>query len=324
MITGRLYREGQPKGEPLDLDRADAWIRGNGGFAWVDVTDPDPTDLGYLERTFGLHPVTLEDAQHRHQRTKVELFEGYAFVVLRPVTMVEGTATPTEHEIHAIAGEGFLVTVRWTPRYPLDAVTTRWQRRADLHSAGFALYVLLDEVVDDYLSAIEVLEDEADALEDVVFERDESTERGSQVQERLFRLKRSTVLLRRSAAPLRYGIDLLQEEPAFSSSALAPYFRDVMDHVIRVAELADNVRDLLTSMLEVRVAQAANRLNEVMKQLSAWAAIVLVPTLIAGIYGMNFRDMPELRWQLGYPMALGIMAAAALALYVTFKKRGWL
>ena len=120
-------------------------------------------------------------------------------------------------------------------------------------------------------------------------------------------MKRSTVLLRRSAAPLRYGIDLLQEEPAFASPALSPYYRDVMDHVIRVAELADNVRDLLTSMLEVRVAQAANRLNEAMKKISAWAAIVLVPTLIAGIYGMNFRGMPELRWQLGYPMALGMM-----------------
>lgn len=323
MITGRLYRAGQPNGEPLDLGRADGWTRGTGGFAWIDAVDPDAADLAYLEHTFGLHPVTLEDAQHRRQRTKVELFEGYAFVVLRPVTMAGDTVTATEHEIHAIAGDDFLVTVRWTPLYALDAVETRWERHADLHGAGFALYVLLDEVVDGYLSVVEGLEDEADELEDVVFERDDS-ERGSQVQERLFRLKRSTVLLRRSAAPLRYGIDLLQEEPAFASPALSPYYRDVMDHVIRVAELADNVRDLLTSMLEVRVAQAANRLNEAMKKMTAWAGIVLVPTLIAGIYGMNFRGMPELRWQLGYPMALGIMAAAALGLYVTFKKRGWL
>ena len=131
--------------------------------------------------------MTLEDAQHRRQRTKVELFEGYAFVVLRPVTMARDTVTATEHEIHAIAGDDFLVTVRWTPLYALDAVETRWSA-ADLHGAGFALYVLLDEVVDGYLSVVEGLEDEADELEDVVFERDDS-ERGSQVQERLFRLK---------------------------------------------------------------------------------------------------------------------------------------
>jgi len=324
VITGRIYREGQPDGEPLELDPAESLARETGGFVWIDAVDPDPADLGELERVFGLHPVTIEDAEHRRQRTKVELFESYAVIVLRPVTVLDPPVEAmTEHEIHAIAGADFLVTLRWSPAYPLDAVTARWQRRADLHGAGFALYVLLDEVVDDYLSAIEVLEDEADALEDVVFERDD-VERGSDVQERLFRLKRSTVVLRRSAAPLRHGIDMLQEEPMFASPMLAPYYRDVMDHVIRVAEMADNVRDLLTSLLEVRVAQAANRLNEAMKKMTAWAGIVLVPTLIAGIYGMNFRGMPELRWQFGYPMAIALMAGAAIGLYVSFKRRGWL
>jgi magnesium transporter len=117
---------------------------------------------------------------------------------------------------------------------------------------------------------------------------------------------------------------MLQEDPTIATPASFPYYRDVMDHVIRVVELADNVRDLLTSLLEVRVAQSANRLNEVMKKLSAWAAIVLVPTLIAGIYGMNFRHMPELRWAFGYPMALGLMVGSAIALFATFRRRGWL
>jgi magnesium transporter len=177
-------------------------------------------------------------------------------------------------------------------------------------------------VVDGYLTALEALEDEADALEDLVFEREGDA--AEELQERLFRLKRDTVVLRRSAMPLRQGIDLIQEDATLAPPALAPYFRDVMDHVIRVVELADNVRDLLTSLLEVRVAQAANRLNEAMKSMTAWAGIILVPTLIAGIYGMNFDQMPELSWQLGYPMAIGLMAGAALGLYVYFKKRGWL
>ena len=131
-------------------------------------------------------------------------------------------------------------------------------------------------------------------------------------------------MLRRAAMPLRHGIDLLQENPSLANTSLTPYYRDVMDHVIRVVELADNVRDLLTSLLEVRVAQAANRLNEVMKKLSAWAAIVLVPTLIAGVYGMNFDHMPEIDWQLGYPMAIGMMLSSSGILYLLFKRKDWL
>ena len=323
MISARLYRDGDVEGEPLDLAGAEAATEEPGSFAWIDVVDPVAADLDRLQRAFDLHPVTTEDALHRRQRTKVELFERYASVVLRPITV---DRTPpvsfTEHEIHAIAGERFMVTLRWSPTFPMDGIAQRWDRHPEVHRAGFALYVILDEVVDAYLSAVEALEDEADDLEDVVFERDGDGR--DDLQERLFRLKRSTVVLRRSVMPLREGIDMLQEEPVFTPPELAPYMRDVMDHVIRVLELADNVRDLLTSMLEVRVAQAANRLNEVMKKLSAWAAIVLVPTLIAGVYGMNFDHMPELGWVFGYPMALGMMGLSAVALYVMFRRRGWL
>ena len=325
MINGRLYRDGHTSEGTFDLEEAAAHRLDAGVFAWLDIIDPDAADLERLRAAFGLHPVTIEDTKHRRQRSKVELFEGYAFVVLRPVTVRPGSPLGlVEHEIHAIAGEGFLVTLRWAPVYAMEGVDARWERHPDLHSVGFALYTLLDEVVDGYLSAVEALEDEADALQDVVFERDGDPSRDADIQERLFHLKRDTVVLRRSAMPLRQGVDMIQEEPAFATSSLAPYYRDVMDHVIRVVELADNVRDLLTSLLEVRVAQAANRLNEVMKKLSAWAAIVLVPTLIAGIYGMNFRHMPELRWVFGYPMALGLMAGSAIALYVIFKRRDWI
>jgi magnesium transporter len=204
----------------------------------------------------------------------------------------------------------------------MHAVQARWARRADLRGVGFAVYTLIDEIVDGFLSVVDATEEEADALEEIVFEHDGGG--ASDVQERLFRLKRTTAELRRSAMPIRQVLDVLHEDPRFATPAIAPYFRDVMDHAIRVVELADNVRDLVTSLLEVLVAQASNRLNEAMKRLTAWAGIVLVPTLIAGIYGMNFRGMPELRWQWGYPMSLGIMAASALGLYVAFKRRGWL
>ena len=325
VITARRYRQGQAGPEPFEPSSADVLGGHDGAFEWIDVLDPQTGELESLQGRIGLHPTTVEDMLHRRQRTKVEVFDRYVFIVLRPVTVQPGPpAAIAEHEVHLVAGEGFLVTMRWSPGYSLDGATARWERRQDLQDEGFALYSMLDEVVDDYLSVVEALEDEADELEDAVFERDGSMGGDPDVQERLFRLRRDTVMLRRAAMPLRHGIDMLQEQPSLATPALIPYYRDVMDHLIRVVELADNVRELLTSLLEVRVAQGANRLNEVMKKLSAWAAIVLVPTLIAGIYGMNFRHMPELDWLIGYPLALGMMVCASTTLYLVFKRRDWL
>jgi magnesium transporter len=322
VISGLIYGPGRAEGDPFVLAQQE-FEAGDDTFLWLDVVDPTPSDVEELERSLHLHPITLEDAIHARQRTKIEVFDDYVFLVVRPVT-IDGAVptTITQHEVHAIAGEGFLVTMRWSPAYPMHAVQARWARRADLRGAGFAVYTLIDEIVDGFLSVVDATEEEADALEEIVFEHD--GDGASDLQERLFRLKRTTAELRRSAMPIRQVLDVLHEDPHFASPAIAPYFRDVMDHAIRVVELADNVRDLVTSLLEVLVAQASNRLNEAMKRLTAWAGIVLVPTLIAGIYGMNFRGMPELRWQWGYPMSLGIMAASALGLYVAFKRRGWL
>jgi magnesium transporter len=324
VISGRRYRTGDDRSEPIDLAGPGVFEPAPGSFSWYDIVGPEPEDLERLRTAFSLHPVTVEDTMHRRGRPKVELFTEYVYVVLHPITLTtEPSVALQEHELHVIAGRDFMVTLRWAPEFPMHGVQARWDRHPEVHEGGFAIYALLDEVVDGYLTAVEALEDEADDLEDLVFERDAEGD-AETLQQRLFRLKRDTVVLRRSAMPLRQGIDLIQEDATIATAALAPYFRDVMDHVIRVVELADNVRDLLTSLLEVRVAQAANRLNEAMKSMTAWAGIVLVPTLIAGIYGMNFDHMPELSWQLGYPMAIGVMAGSAIALYVYFKKRGWL
>jgi magnesium transporter len=188
--------------------------------------------------------------------------------------------------------------------------------------AGFAFYVLADEVVDGYLSLVEAFEDRADDLEDRVFGDPGADSDG--LQEELFKLKRDVVHLRRAAAPLRQSLDHVQERSDLVGSGLAPYFRDVTEHVIRVAELCDNVRDLLTSLLEIRVGQAANRLNEVTKRISSWGAIILVPTLIAGIYGMNFQHMPELGWRYGYLFSWSLILASGIALYAYFKRKDYL
>jgi magnesium transporter len=326
MIEVRVYRNGVAEDGPADLARARAALAEDGTFLWLDAVDPDHADLAAIGEAFGLHPLTIEDAAHRHQRPKVELFEGYAFVALRPLAM-DRLGELLEREIHAFVGRRFLGTLRYGPDpLSVDDARRRWERQADLlarEGGGFAAYALVDEVVDEYLTLVEAMEDQADLLEDDVF-GDADEETSQDVQQRLFRLKRDVVRLRRFATPLRQGLDLFQEEPDLAGPALQPYFRDLTEHVLRVVELADNIRDLLTSLLEVQVSQVANRSNEIMKKLSAWAGIILVPTLIAGIYGMNFEQMPELRWTVGYPFALGTMALAAFLLYRTFKRRGWL
>ncbi|MEO8477623.1 MAG: magnesium/cobalt transporter CorA [Actinomycetota bacterium] len=323
MISATLYRDGVRSNEPVDIAHAAELAAQPGAFLWLDVAEPDDRDLPTLAEEFGFHPLTVEDMVKGRQRTKIELFQHYTFIVLHPLE-VDAAGGAADSELHLLAGEGYLVTLRADPSIVYDEVMRRWERQPELQSAGFAVYLLIDEVVDGYLTAIERLEDLVDDAEDLVFAEHDGQGDDPGIQQRLFRLKREVVRLRRFAMPLRQGIDLIQEQPSLASPALAPYFRDVMDHALRVAELADNVRDMLTSLLEVRVAQAANRLNEVMKKLTGWAGIVLVPTLIAGIYGMNFDHMPELGWGFGYPFALALMAGSSLTLYLVFKNRDWL
>jgi magnesium transporter len=326
MISVRVYRDGVAEEGAGDLDRAREVLAHDGGFVWLDAVDPGPDELDAFADAFGLHPVTVEDTRHRDQRPKVELFEGYAFLVVRALTKVDGRLE--DQELHGFVGRRFLGTLRYGPApCPVDTARSRWERQADAlarDGGGFAAYVLVDEVVDGYLGLIEEMEDDADVLEDDVFSDRRAEDGGQDLQERIFLLKRDVVRLRRVAAPLRQGLDFLQEEPTLAGATLQPYFRDLTEHVLRVTELADNIRDLLTSLLEVRVSQVANHLNDIMKKLSAWAGIILVPTLIAGIYGMNFRQMPELHWAVGYPLALATMAVSAFVLYRMFKKRGWL
>ena len=323
MITAQLYRAGTRASEAVDLTRARELIARNDTFLWLDAVDPTDDDLEQLAATFGLHPLAIEDVKHGQQRTKVELDHDVAFVVLRPIGLTDDDMI--EQELFAFVGTRFLVTLRPSPAFEMREVVSRWERQPDLfgEGGGFAIYVLIDEVVDDYLTAIERFEDRTDDLENAVFAED-GADTDQDIQQALFRLKRQVVHLRRFAMPVRAALDRLQERPEMAPPSLGPYFRDATDHVLRVVDLADNVRDLLTSLLEVRVAQAANRLNDIMKRVTSWGAVILVPTLIAGIYGMNFRQMPELRWELGYPMSLLTMALAGGGVWWFFRRKDWL
>ena len=323
MITAQLYRSGARDPEAVDLTRARELVRPDDAFLWLDAVDPTDDDLEQLTAAFGLHPLAIEDVKHGQQRTKVELDHEVAFVVLRPIGLTDDGMV--EQELFAFVGRHFLVTLRPSPAFEMNEVVSRWERQPELfgEGGGFAIYVLVDEVVDDYLTAIERFEDRTDELENAVFSED-GAEADQDIQQALFRLKREVVHLRRFAMPVRAALDRLQERPDMATPPLGPYFRDATDHVLRVVDLADNVRDLLTSLLEVRVAQAANRLNDIMKRVTSWGAVILVPTLIAGIYGMNFRQMPELHWALGYPMALLTMVLASGGVWWFFRRKDWL
>ncbi|MBI4259451.1 MAG: magnesium/cobalt transporter CorA [Actinobacteria bacterium] len=321
MITARLYRDGVLREERFDPLRISDVLGEGDAEVWLDVADPSAKDLRLIQEEFGLHPLAIEDAEHRNQRPKVETYEGFFFVVLYSLG-VDGDGTLTESEIHAFAGPRFLITIRFSPLFDLAPVIRRWDLQPELTSEGgaFLLYALLDEVVDGYFDVVERFEDDADDVEGRVF----GDEPDPGAQEAIFRLKRRVVDFRRRVMPLREVLDLLGGQPRFVTDRLAPYYRDVADHVIRTLEFADNIREVLTAALEAQISQISNRLNEVMKRLTSWAAIILVPTLIAGIYGMNFRFMPELDWRLGYAFALGLMLLSGLVLFRVFKRRDWL
>jgi magnesium transporter len=323
VITSRIYRDGGFEAElPFDPAEVDACRRAGDRRIWIDVVDPTPDELAELQRTLGLHELSVEDSRRWGQRAKVEFYPDYVFVVLHGLSL-DGQDRLVDAELHLFAGQTcYLLTVRREPRLRFPRAVERAGRDVAIsrEGIGFHLYLLLDEVVDDYLDLVDVLEDRSDDLEERVFRDDAEAD----VQEELFRLRRVVVRARRAIAPMREVLDRLAEVGDLVTPPLQPYYRDVQDHVIRTLELVDNIRELLASALETRLVQTSNRLNVVMKQLSAWAAIILIPTLIAGIYGMNFRHMPELDWRLGYPLAVATMAAAAFVLYRVFRRKDWI
>ncbi len=323
MLTVRILGEGEPvREEPFDAALV-AHAREVAVRVWVDALDPTPEELSALQAAFGLHELSIEDSRRWGQRAKLERFRDHDFLVVHGVSLEAHGLQ--DRELHLYVGPSFLVTVRRRPAVDLGRPLERLARRDPLEreGMGYLLYLLLDEVVDGYLDVVEELEARTDEIQERV-DRDDGAEAERPLARDIFHLRRTVATFRRLIVPMREVVDLIQESPSLATPALVPYHRDVEDHVIRAIELLDNVRDVLTSAREVQVALESKRLNVVMKKVTSWAAIILIPTLIAGIYGMNFRHMPELSWRFGYPFALGTMAVAAAILYVGFKRRDWL
>jgi magnesium transporter len=320
-ITCRLYKGGLLQEEAFDPARVHDLIDEEGARVWLDLEDPTDDELETIGKEFGLHPLSVEDTKNRGQRPKVEIFPNYFFVVVHALRLDEDDELQ-DSEIHVFAGHRFMLTLRYAPVFDLSEVQRRWDRQPEHTAEGgaFFLYVLLDEIVDDYFNVVERFEDLSEEVEDRVF----ADKPDPQIQEAIFRLKRKVVTFRRLVMPLREVLDLMQEQPKFVTQTMGPYYRDLADHVIRTLEFVDGIREILTTALEAELSQVSNRMNEIMKKLTSWAGIILVPTLIAGIYGMNFDNMPELHWRFGYAWALGLMASTAFILYRVFKRQDWL
>jgi magnesium transporter len=320
-IITRVFRDGKLDEGEVDQERISDLLTEPGCTLWVDVLDPEETSIEKLGKEFGFHPLALEDCLHGHQRPKIEQYESYFFLVAYGLTVGKDDLIP--HEMALFVAHNYLVTVRKPPLFDLSGCQKRWEAHPDLatQGGGFLLYILLDEIVDGYFDVMDRYEERTEDIEDLVF----SGRVDSNAQGPIFRLKKELLAFRRSTAPLREVLDVMQRRQVdVVTTPLEPYYRDVYDHVLRATDFLDSIRDILSSALEANLSVISNRLNEIMKRLTSWASIILVPTLIAGIYGMNFRHMPELRWLFGYPFALGLMLLSGMVLYRAFKRRDWL
>ncbi len=319
MITCRVYHDGKLEKEGFDPQEVSDHLE-HGDLVWLDVLEPTDEEIALCQKEFSLHPEAVEDVRERNQRTKVDLYEGYFVMVAYGVA--GGPSGIETHEVHVFAGRNFLLTFRFDPPFDLGQVLHRWDASPEItsHGGGALLHFLLDEIIDSYFPVVEAFDEAVDRLEDRVFA--EAVEAG--LQHDLFRLKKGLVDFRRFVLPLRDVLDFMQEDTLVVTPPLKPYFRDVYDNVYRAIEFVDNTRETLTIGLGAYQAAVGNQLNVIMKKLTAWAAILLVPTLIAGIYGMNFEHMPEIPTRYGYFVTIGVMLGVCTLLYRSFKKRDWL
>ena len=307
----------------VEIDDISEVVQIPGQFIWIGLEEPDADLMKRVQVEFGLHDLAVEDALRAHQRPKLEQYGQTVFVVLRTVQMNSSQDTLEFGETHLFVGPQFVVSIRHGASKPYTEVRSRCEASPQQlrKGPGFVLYALMDFVVDQFFPVVDSLEEQLENLEEEIFKGEFSRD----TTERIYHLKRELLELKRAVSPLvdvcnrlmRFDLDLIPEDTR-------PYFRDVYDHVIRINEMVDSLRELLASALEANLSMISVTQNEVTKKLASWAAIIAVPTMIAGVYGMNFRFMPELNWSFGYPLVMGISLVCCVGLYIHFKKSGWL
>ena len=292
-------------------------------FVWLGLYEPEEALLRQVQQQFHLHDLAIEDAYNAHQRPKLELYEESLFIVLRTAQRTGDPPHLEFGETHVFLGANYIVTVRHGSLRSHHGLRARCECTPKLlaKGPGYVLYALMDFVIDQYLPIVQELEEEVQEIEEMIL----NEQPGSRATARIYRLKRDLLAVRRVVSPL---VDVCNRLMRFDIPNIPddtrPYFRDVYDHVVRLNETIDAQRELLTTALEANLSLMSVAQNEHMKRLAAWAAMIAVPTMIAGIYGMNFTNMPELAWRYGYYVSLILMAVSCGGLYVGFKRSGWL
>jgi magnesium transporter len=283
---------------------------------WLDIQDPNDDDLELLRTEFGFHELALEDVVNRHERPKIENYTDYYFVVFYALRR------PKCLEINIFIGKNYLVTIHDDEIEEIPATVERWRLNADRigHDVAVPIYSLLDALVDAYFPVIDDVAEDVEDIESAMF-----GPRGGEHQQEIFALKRELLNARRILAPEREVLNVLirRDEPVLGEAAI-PYFQDVYDHVIRVLDTVDLNRDQLSGLLDAHLAVVSNRLNIIMKRMTALATILMSVTLVASIYGMNFDVIPELHWGIGYEFALSLMLTIGVVLSFIFKRLDWL
>ncbi|HKR50208.1 MAG TPA: magnesium and cobalt transport protein CorA [Pseudonocardiaceae bacterium] len=341
VMDNAVYADGRRCVAPESLETTYELLRehsAGGGecLAWIGLYRPDEQEIASVAAEFNLHELTVEDAVQAHQRPKLEHYGNTVFVVLRPARYVDPVEVVEVGEVHVFMGADYVVTIRHAAEPDLAEVRKRLEAEPDLLMRGplAVLYAILDRIVDDYLPVLHGLRNDIDEIEDQVF-------RGEpHVSRRIYQLSREVIEFQRACEPL---LDVLESLISGVNGApvdmeLQRQLRDVQDHAVHVVERVDAFRQLLGNILTVNAALVAQRQNEEtaklteaslaqneqVKRISSWAAILFAPSVVGTVYGMNFTHIPELKWTLGYPMALGLMLLVSVLLYTLFRRSGWL
>jgi magnesium transporter len=323
IVDCAVYQNGERTERISDLRKAyELGSSGDGRFVWIGLHDPSADEFDSVAREFELHELAAEDATKPHQRPKLEVYGDTVFLVLRTVHYEESEEQVETGEVMIFAGAGFVITVRHGPYTELHPVRSWVEARPELLRCGpgAVVHAVIDRIVDEYEPVADAVDEDIEEAENEVFSPARINPTG-----RIYGLQREVLELHRAVAPLVQPLRRLAGgEFDFVTEELKHYFADVYDHVVRTNERVEAFRDLLHGVLEANLAQVSVRQNEDMRKISAWVAIIAVPTMIAGIYGMNFEHMPELEWTLGYPAVLAVILVTCSALYVYFKRAGWL
>ena len=319
----RLYRDGTLEAQGFPVSEISDHLTDERTTIWLDLRDPDPSDLEVLGHEFGLHPVALEDALYDWERPKLDRYRTHLFLTVYGARLDADSGELATSELSAFVLRQALITVRKDDGIDIGKIVDRWDASPDLAGRGVAylLHGLLDYIVDGHFEAVQSMDDAVEELEDDLFD---DRPVNLEVQRRSFELRKSLVLLRRVVIPMREVVNtLMRRDLKLVSDDMMPYYQDVYDHVLRATEWTESLRDLVTTILETNLTLQGNRMNIITKKVTSWAAIIAVPTFITGFYGMNV-PYPGFSEHFGFLASIAIMIISGCVLYVVFRRRDWL